>query len=116
MKVFEIFSSEPAEPKIDFDLADDVIYFMNNDPEFYRKDYFPFLNKFKHHCNKGNQVSAKAFVPIVKKGFDSYIKRFPVEGLDEKLSSHQIRDICEKLQSRELKQYHDEKQKDKKEK
>lgn len=110
MKVFEIFSQHIEEKKIDFDLVDDVIYFMNNDPEFYRKEYFPFLTKFQHHCDKGNQVSPKAFFPVVSRAVDQYKTKFPVDGLEEAMNENQISEICEKLQSQELANYHNKKE------
>lgn len=111
MKVFEIFSQNNEDNKIDFDLADDVIYFMNNDPEFYRKEYFPFLHKFNRHCDNGKQVSPKAFFPVVSKAIEQYKTKFPIHGLEEALNDNQIVEICEKLQSQELANYHNKKEK-----
>jgi hypothetical protein len=111
MKVFEIFSQNIEDKKIDFDLADDVIYFMNNDPEFYRKEYFPFLTKFQHHCDAGRQVTPKAFFPVVKRAVENYKLKFPMNELEEALNDGQITEICEKLQTQELANYHNQKEK-----
>ena len=111
MKVYEVFGYTPERKEVDFDLQDDLMFFMNNDPEFYRKDYFPFLNKFKHHCDCGRSVSPKAFVPIVEKAYKNYLAKFPVQELDETLKENDLHDICEKLQHQELQNYHDEKDK-----
>jgi hypothetical protein len=105
MKIFELFSSDNKNNKIDFDLADDVIYFMNNDPNFYRKQYFPFLTKFQNHCDQGKQVSPKAFLPIVKRASEEYQKRFPIQGIEEAINDGQLQEICEKLHSQELANY-----------
>ncbi len=109
MHIFELYN--PNIKREEFDLSDDLVFFMRNDPQFYRKDYHPFLQKFNRHCDAGRTVTAKAFIPIVKHAFECYKNSFPVEGLEEKLSESDLKDICEKLQSEEHKFYHDEQDK-----
>ena len=41
------FNQIEQEPKIDFDLVDDVYFYMMNDDDFYRKNYYPAMNKCK---------------------------------------------------------------------
>ena len=41
------FNHIEKEPKIDFDLVDDVYFYMMNDDDFYRKNYYPAMNKCK---------------------------------------------------------------------
>ena len=108
MHIFELYN--PNIKREDFDLADDLIFFMRNDPQFYRKDYHPFLQKFNRHCDAGRTVTAKAFVPIVKHAFECYKNSFPVEGMEEQLREKDLKDICEKLQSEETQFYHEEKE------
>ena len=93
----------------DFDLHDDLIFFMRNDPQFYRKELHPFQQKFTRHCDAGRGVSSKAFEPIVKRAFDRYKDMFPVEGLEDKLTERDIQEICEKLQGEETNHSHKEK-------
>lgn len=108
MKIQEMFGFKPAGPKLDFDLHDDLVFFMNNDPEFYRQEYYPFLNKFKHHCHAGRTVTPKAFVNVVKKAYESYRNKFPLPSLGEKLEDQELEEICEKLQTQENKNFEDE--------
>jgi hypothetical protein len=109
MKIFELYN--PNVKREDFDLVEDLAFFMRNDPQFYRQDYFPFLQKFNRHCDAGRTVTAKAFIPIVKRAFNAYQTSFPVEGLESSLSDNDLEEICERLQSEEAKFYHEEKQK-----
>jgi hypothetical protein len=109
MKIFELFN--PNMKREEFDLHDDLIFFMRNDPKFYRSDYHPFQQKFNRHCNAGRSVSAKAFAPIVHKAFDQYKDMFPVEGLEDKLTERDMQEICEKLQGQETNYYHEDKKK-----
>lgn len=108
MKIFELFGQQPLKPEVDFDLQDDLVFFINNDPEFYRRSYFPFINKFNQHCSAGRVAHPKAFAPIVVKAYKEYKNKFPVEGLEEELPVDQIENICEKLQNEQLEHYHKE--------
>ncbi len=109
MHIFELYN--PNIKREDFDLGDDLTFFMRNDPKFYRQDYYPFLQKFNRHCDAGRTVTAKAFIPIVKHAFECYKNSFPVEGMEENLSEQDLEEICDKLQSEETKFYHEEKEK-----
>ena len=107
MKIFELYN--PNVKREDFDLADDLVFFMRNDPQFYRQDYHPFMQKFNRHCNAGRSVSAKAFMPIVKNAFERYKNSFPVEGMEDALTDQDLKEICEKLSGEETNHYHKEK-------
>ena len=106
-----MFGFQPPAPKLDFDLHDDLMFYMNNDPEFYRKDYYPFLNKFRSHCDAGRSVTPKAFVTIVKKAYEGYKQKFDLPELDESLTDEEVGEICGKLQAHEIKHHDDEKMK-----
>lgn len=107
MKIFELFN--PNIKREEFDLRDDLIFFMRNDPQFYRSQYHPFLQKFNRHCDAGRGVSPKAFIPIVKQAFESYKNTFPVEGMEETLKREDLEEVCDKLQGEETNYYHEQK-------
>jgi hypothetical protein len=109
MKIFELFN--PNTKREDFDLADDLIFFMRNDPQFYRGEYHPFLQKFNRHCDAGRSIKSNAFIPIVKKAFEHYQNTFPVEGMEEQLSAQDLEEVCDKLQGEETNFYHENKKK-----
>lgn len=111
MKIFELFNQSRNESKLDFDLQDDLIFFMNNDPEFYRKDFHPFLTKYNRHCDAGRQVSSRAFFPLVKRAYEAYQNKFQVEQLDVDLPDDQLKEICETLNGQCRQNYQEEKQK-----
>lgn len=108
MKIQEMFGFQPAPPKLDFDLQDDLIFFMNNDPEFYRTEYYPFLNRFKHHCKLGRTVTPQAFEGLVKKAYENYKTKFPLPELEEQLNEREIEEVCEKIQTQENTNFQDE--------
>lgn len=83
-----------SKKPLGYDLMDDLMFFMNNEPEFYRKRYFPTMLKFDKFCKKGRSISPRGFEPLVKEAYEIYRNKFSqVEGLENKLSE----EICEKL-------------------
>ncbi len=112
MYIFELFDPT-AEPKkdIDYDLHDDLIYFMNADPEFYRTSYYPIQHRFQGHCQAGRNVDPKAFSPIVIQAYENYRNKFPLPQLKEKLEEEELTEICEKLHGRELEYYENQQKK-----
>ena len=73
MKIFEIFSPNSEEAfSPSYDLGDDLQYFMNNDPEFYRKNYYPFVMRVKEAKVNKTKFTAKAFEAIVNHAYKVY--------------------------------------------
>lgn len=62
------------------DLLDDLQFFMNNDPTFYRKVYYPTLSQMKNTVKEGSQCNDKIFRPCVDKAVEVYCKKFNIPG------------------------------------
>jgi len=101
MKIFELFNPEKFKDG-DFDVKEDLIYYMNNQPEFYRKQYYPMMIKFKKHHECGKQVNPKAFIPLVKNAFEMYANEFPVETIRDGLKTEMCEEICAEIHKIEL--------------
>lgn len=86
---------------LEYDLKDDLKCFMQNDPTFYRKDYFPVMNKFKKYIKLGKIVHPRAFESLVTRAYEQYKQKFPVEGLESTLSKEMCEDLCESLHEEE---------------
>jgi hypothetical protein len=96
MNIDELLDNKKDKKKesLGYDLMDDLMFFMNNDPQFYRKRYYPTMLKFDRYCKDGKQVSPRAFEGLVREAYESYRNKFQqVEGLEPKLDG----EICEKL-------------------
>jgi hypothetical protein len=101
MKIFELFNPEKIK-KEDFDLKDDLIFYMNNQPEFYRKHYFPTMCRFKECYDKNIKVNPAAFGKLVEKAYKMYYQEFPVKDLNENLGKDIFEEICAEIHSMEL--------------
>jgi hypothetical protein len=95
MLIFELFNQTPTQEKeLDYDLKEDLICFMQNDPMFYRESFFPAIHKFKKLSEQGKKVHPKAFGSVVKKAYEQYKEKFPVQGLQESLEGDMFEEIC----------------------
>lgn len=104
MNINELFDSDKEKKKdLGFDLKDDLMFFMNNDPEFYRKKYFPAMLKFDKYCKEGKEIGPRGFTPLVKYAYECYQNRFPVEGLERDISEEMCEAICKEIHVQEVK-------------
>lgn len=94
--------NDPSKKELGYDLCDDIMCFMNNESTFYRKDYFPVMHKFKEYVKAGKEVHPRAFEGLVKKAFENYKSKFPVEGLDEALDKEMLEKICNEIHRAEI--------------
>ena len=54
--------------KVKFDVVDDAIVFMRNDPMFYRQEYYPRVCKLADRHREGKKTDpVKLFAPMVEK-------------------------------------------------
>lgn len=117
MKIFEIFSQNPEEEKpLDFDLRDDLIYFIKSDHDLYKKEFFPLEIKLKKLVQSGEESSPAMFKNLVTHAYNAYYNKFQDQEsrLEKKLPLEELKEICKKIYS-ELIQELKESQRNKKE-
>ena len=105
MNIDELLDKKPQGKKaLEYDLMDDLMFFMNNDPDFYRKRYYPTMLKFDKYCKEGRKVSPKAFEGLCKEAYESYRNKFQqVEGLEPQLDEEICEKICNHIHEQETK-------------
>lgn len=101
MRIDELFNPEQYK-KEDFDIKDDLIFYMNNQPEFYRKQYYPTMCKFKECYDKDISINPRAFGKLVERAYNLYLKEFPVKGLNETLDKDIFEEVCAEIHKMEL--------------
>jgi len=101
MKLFELHNQD-TEVKLPYDLAEDLYVFMKNDPQFYRKQYFPGL------CQCSDRVKAdqdpnleNTMRPIIKSAFESYADKFKVPS-HITLEQEDEDKVCEMISEEEM--------------
>ena len=69
------FNHIEKEPKLDYDLMDDVYFYMMNDDDFYRKNYYPTMNKCKQ---TGDNESV---MPLIDSCIKEYCMKYKIPKL-----------------------------------
>ena len=97
MKIFEV-----TEPN--FDIVDDTSFYMRNDPEFYRKEYFPAMASIADMHSKGKDVDPrKCLGDMVDHGCTNYCKKYNLAKHPDELFTKEIRDsIIDKIFAEEI--------------
>ena len=57
---------------LDYDLMDDLFHYMMKDDDFYRKNYYPAMNKAKQTGN------SEMMMPVIEYAMTEYSKKFKV--------------------------------------
>jgi len=90
--------------ELDYDLIEDLVYFMNNDDELYRREVYPAIVK----CLVGSKTKkipeASIFRPAVEKSYKIYLQKFPIRELPENLDNELLSKVCKKMHE-EVKQH-----------
>lgn len=90
--------------EINFDLAEDLIYFMNHDDDVYRRHVFPSIAKCIDRFNENQPTKAGMFRPAVEQSYRIYAKKYPIRELPESLDEEMCKEICTKIHE-EFKQH-----------
>jgi hypothetical protein len=80
--------------ELNFDLAEDLIHFMHNDDDVYRRHVFPSLTRC---IDKKGKIDSNVFKPAVENSYHAYIKKFPIRELPDQLDEKLCNDICKKM-------------------
>jgi len=124
MKLFEMFGNQeiPVEDmlktdshnkvkdeknKLGFSLAEDLVYFMHHNDDFYRRHFFPVIKTCKAHFESGGKFSHRVFKPIINKAYEAYKKEFPIRELDESLEEDFTEEVAKTIYDTELKNLED---------
>lgn len=98
--------------ELDYDLVEDLVYFMNHDDEVYRRHLFPAIAQ----CIDGHKAKSKLtpsiFKPVVEKSYKLYVDKFPIRELPEELEGKMCEEVCNKMHEEVLQDISDGKYKD----
>ena len=97
--------NEPVNTDLKFDLVDDTSFYMRNDPEFYRKEYFPCMAKMADKHGAGQKVDRTMVMNMVERGINNYVKKYNLGRSPEDIFKQPDRDaLIDKLFSEEMAQ------------
>ncbi len=83
--------------EINYDLAEDLIYFMNHDDATYRRHMYPNITKCIDISERKKKPAASIFKKAVEESYKRYIKEFPIRELPEDIEEELCNEICDKI-------------------
>jgi len=86
-----------------FDIVDDLHIYMRNDPDAYRKQYFPMLCNMQKALENKEKISVKKMMlPAIKQCGADYNKKFGLaRSIDELMTMEQKRELAKKIYDEE---------------
>lgn len=104
MKLVEF--AQPIEKDLPFDVVDDALIFMRNDPMFYRKQYYPAVSRIADLTRAGKKVDTnKCLGPMIEAGCKAYVEKYNIGKSAEELFGLDDRQaLMNMIYSEELKQ------------
>lgn len=102
MRIDEFTHSDNKE--LPFDVVEDAIVFMRNDPMFYRKQYYPTVTKLADMSRAGKPCKKmEMFSSMVEAGINQYCRKFKLaDQADEIFNDDDRMTIIDKLFSEEM--------------
>ncbi len=80
-----------------FDLVEDLIYYMNEDDEMYRRHLYPVLAKALQSLSGKKNIDCSIFSRAVEECYKSYTKKFPIRYIPDELDNGLREQACTKL-------------------
>jgi len=98
MKIKDMYDNTES---LNFDLVDDLLFYMRNESKFYRNYYFPVLNLISLRLKKNSSYNYRKILnTLVKVAKHMYIKKYDIP---EKFFTNEINDkIIEKILDEEM--------------
>lgn len=100
----DFVSADENGKDINFDLVDDLVHFMNNDDDIYRRHLYPKIAECLDQYTANRPTKSSIFKNAVDQGYQVYRKRFPIKELPSNLDEEMVKQVCNKLHD-DLKQH-----------
>jgi hypothetical protein len=100
MKLNEIDDMTDLDPNqpLPWNMVDDLIIFMQNENNFYRRKLYPLLLDAQETIQNGGKVNKKDFVPVIDAAINAYVKKFDLNRrTEDMMSPSQKMECIEKL-------------------
>lgn len=96
-KIDDFVEYKDGKPELKFDLAEDLVYFMNHDDESYRRYLYPVIALCLKKSKNNESFSPAIFKKAASECYKNYTKQFPIRELPENLDEKLTKSVCDKL-------------------
>lgn len=98
--------------ELNYDLAEDLAFFMNNDDDVYRRHTYPSIVKCINQSKLKAKTTPSLFEKAVQESYKSYLKKFPLRELPSNIDEKICKETCEKIHEEVCQHISDGKYKD----
>lgn len=92
-----ITSDEDKNEKLNYDLTEDLVFFMNHDDDSYRRHVYPAIVKCMRGIDKKMDQDASIFKTAALESYKNYLHQYPIRALPNDLDDNQLKEICSKF-------------------
>lgn len=82
--------------ELNYDLIEDLIFFMNNDDDTYRRHVYPSVARCVENF-KTKKTSPSLFADAVKESYKIYVQKYPIRELPIDLDTDICNEACKKM-------------------
>jgi hypothetical protein len=86
-----------AGREINYDLIEDLIHYMNNDDNAYRRHLYPSIAKCLDITERKKKPAASIFKSAVEECYKKYSREFPIRELPDNIDEETCEEVCNKL-------------------
>lgn len=97
---------------IDYDIAEDMMHYMNNNDRIYRRYMYPIVEQCIRFMKLKKSTGPEMFKGAVQECYDSYLTDYPIRELPNDLDDSTCKAICKKIYEQLCKDIEEGKYKD----
>lgn len=98
--------------ELDFDLVEDLAFFLNNDDDTYRRNTYPSIHKCISRIQSKQKTHPSIFKIGVLKGYKDYLNKYGRRELPDVLDEKVCEEVCKKMHEETCKHVEEGKYKD----
>lgn len=80
--------------EINYDLAEDLAFFMNNNDDIYRQHTYPAITKCLENIRNQKKTSPNIFKNAALESYKQYCAEFPIRELPSSLNEKMLGEVC----------------------
>jgi len=96
-KDLQFIKTDGDKREIDYDLVEDLTFFMNHDDDTYRRHVYPAISDCLAGIKNNKKVSSSIFANAVKESYKNYIVKYPLRELPDELEEELYMQACKKM-------------------
>ena len=82
---------------LDFDLVEDLVFFLNNDDDTYRRNTYPAIHKCLTRIKSRQKTHPSLFKIAALKGYKDYVNKYDLNELPDALDEEVCAEVCKKM-------------------